>query len=159
MPVSNVRIVVPGGTPLANGELGMDTQGRLGYYSAALGRLVLLPEPAEMPSFGYTGPLVVYTGQARYYFDYPVSYVSGRASVGTAPAGAGVVVDVRKNGTSIFPTTGNRPVISIGTNSGVSGPADTPAFAAGDYMTVDIVSIGTTTSGADLTFVPRMRRT
>jgi hypothetical protein len=74
-----------------------------------------------------------------------------RASVGTAPTTQSVIVDVNKNGTTIFTTQGNRPTIAAGANTDASSTPDVTAFAAGDYMTVDVDQIGTGTVGADLT--------
>jgi hypothetical protein len=72
------------------------------------------------------------------------------ASVGTAPTGASILVDVTKNGTSIFTTQGNRPTIAIGAFSGVSGVPEL-TWAAGEYLTVDVDQIGSTVAGSDLT--------
>jgi hypothetical protein len=74
-----------------------------------------------------------------------------RIGVGTAPTGASVIVDVKKNGTTIFTTTGNRPAISAGGFSGVSGTPDTPSVTTNDYLTVDVSQVGSTVAGSDLT--------
>jgi hypothetical protein len=79
--------------------------------------------------------------------------VSGiRASVGTAPAGAPVIIDVNKNGTSLFTTQANRPTIAAAANtSGNVTIMDVTTVAPGEYLTIDIDQIGSTTAGADLT--------
>lgn len=72
-------------------------------------------------------------------------------SVGTAPTGASIDVDVMLNGATIFSTTANRPKITAGNNTGVSGVPDTTIVAVGDYLRVDVLGVGTTIPGADLT--------
>lgn len=105
-------------------------------------------------SFSYSGALAVLTGTDRFYNltgrTLTVSQVV--ASVGTAPAGASIIVDVRKNGSTIFTTTANRPSISAGSNFGTNGGTpDVPTIANGEYWTVDVVQVGSTTAGASLT--------
>lgn len=79
--------------------------------------------------------------------------VEVRTAVGTAPTGSTILVDVNKNGTTIFTTQGNRPSIAI---SGFLSAAAVPdaaaaAYVAGDYVTVEIDQKGSTIAGSDLT--------
>lgn len=69
----------------------------------------------------------------------------------TAPVGAALIVDVNKDGTTIFTTQGNRPSIADGANTGDSGTPDVTALAEGDRLDVDIDQVGSTTAGSDLT--------
>jgi hypothetical protein len=106
-----------------------------------------------VPPFTYSGTLaVVNPGTARWYNEtgrtLTVSKV--RASVGTAPTGSSITVDVRKNGTTMFTGGTDRPVITAGTNTDTGIPAVT-SIASGDYLTVDVVAVGSTVAGADLT--------
>lgn len=64
------------------------------------------------------------------------------ASVGTAPSGVDLTMVVKKNGTSISSAF----TITAGTNTGVAVLTDT-AFAAGDYITVEVTQTG---SASDL---------
>jgi hypothetical protein len=73
-----------------------------------------------------------------------------RALVGTAPVGADLIVDVNKNGTTIFTTQGNRPTIADGNTSDTSGTPDVTALAVGDVLSIDVDQIGSGTAGADL---------
>ena len=78
-----------------------------------------------------------------------------RASLGTAPSGSAMLIDVRKNGitgaNSIFTASSisipsgsiTSGLISSGFNSGSS-------VASGDYLTVAITQVGSTTAGSDL---------
>jgi hypothetical protein len=89
-------------------------------------------------------------GRSRYYVEAPSTIASVRASVDSSPIGSDVVVDVNKNGSTIFTTQANRPRIAPGQNTDVSVP-DVPSVSAGDYLTVDIDSVGSSYPGAWLT--------
>lgn len=106
-----------------------------------------------------TGNLTVQAGKSRIYVENASVIESVRASVNTAPAGGPVTVDVNLNGTSIYGTQANRPNIIAGANTALGGAPTSTAVAAGQYITVDVDAIGTTTAGADLTVVIRLRRT
>lgn len=104
--------------------------------------------------YSYSGILAVSTGTFRLYNDMGSTWTiqAVRASVGTAPVGASVIIDILKNGTTIFTTTANRPTITAGAfTSGKVTAIDVPSVADGDYLTVNIVQIGSTTAGSDLT--------
>lgn len=104
------------------------------------------------PVFARSGTLVVATGQGRFYFESARTILSVRASVGTAPTGAAIIIDVKRNGTTIFTTQANRPTIAINAfTSGLVTNMDVNTVAAGDYLTVDIAQVGSTAAGADLT--------
>jgi len=99
-----------------------------------------------------SGPLSVSTGVSRFYADDYYYLSSVRASVNTAPVGASIIVDVLKNGSTIFTTTANRPTITAGTNSAISAaPPDLLFVVPGDYLTVNVAQVGTGNPGADLT--------
>ena len=78
-----------------------------------------------------------------------------RASLGSAPSGSAMLIDVRKNGitgaNSIFTASSisipsgsiTSGLISSGFNSGSS-------VASGDYLTVAVTQVGSTTAGSDL---------
>lgn len=141
-----------------NAGTGVDGQ-VLTYTSTAPGGLswATPPNPAHTLTFSLTsfyksGTLTVTTGTNRLPIDGTYTIVGTRLMVGTAPVGASLIIDVKKNGTTIYTTQANRPTIASGQNAG--GPGATPdvtALAAGDYLTVDIAQIGSTTAGADLT--------
>lgn len=76
------------------------------------------------------------------------------AYVKTAPTGASILIDINKNGTSIWNTTqANRLAITAGNNSGDQTSFDTTSLAEGDVLTFDIDQVGSSVSGADLTIV------
>lgn len=102
-------------------------------------------------TFTVTSALAVSTGGPRWYSPYALTITEVRASVGTSPTGASVVIDVNKNGTTIFTTQSNRPTIAAGNNTDLADAINVSSVAAGDYLTVDIDQVGSTTPGSDLT--------
>ena len=70
-------------------------------------------------------------------------------SLGTPASGSSVIVDVKKNGASIFSSPANRAVIAAGQIAGVSAYSGT-VITATDYLTVEIAQVGAGTPGEDL---------
>jgi len=118
----------------------------------------VLAVPIEAYTFSVTGAVAVATGRSRIYLegDYVVETV--RAAVNTPPTGAALLVDVNKNGTTIYADQSKRPSIAAGANSAVGNNPDVTTLAAGDYLTVDVDQVGSTVAGADLTVTVRVRR-
>ena len=93
------------------------------------------------------GTLYVLNGSARWYAPRAVTIQSMTAYVQTAPLGSSLSLRVNKNGSSI-----QTPTITTGNTSGsLTGLSDT--MNAGDYLTVDITAIGSSTAGANLNLV------
>jgi len=105
--------------------------------------------PAEA-AFDIQGPLGV--------FDKVVQRMIGRAGTITkvviyadvAPLVTDIIIDIRKNGTTIFTNPNNRPRVT----AGATGPLeyttiDVPAFSANDRFTIDIKQVGTGTTGGE----------
>lgn len=80
-----------------------------------------------------------------------LTIVKVKVVVKTAPTGAALIVDVNKNGTTIFTTQGGRPSIAIGNTTDDSDTPDVTALAETDKLTIDIDQVGSTIAGADLT--------
>jgi hypothetical protein len=131
-----------------------------GWYDLdSAGTERLLTHAIEAYPFSVNGALTVRTGVSRIYLEGNYTFETCRASVGTAPTGATLIVDVKKNGTTIYSTQSARPTIAI---SGFSANGNSPAittFASGDYLTVDIAQIGSTVAGSDLVVTIRLRKT
>jgi hypothetical protein len=73
-------------------------------------------------------------------------------SVNTAPTGANaILVDIHKNGTTIFTNQAHRPTITAGNFSGSTTDIDVPAFADGEYLQACVDQVGSTVKGSDLT--------
>lgn len=94
---------------------------------------------------------------------YPIkggtyTIISVAAYANTAPTGASMIIDVNKNGTTIFGTQGNRPTIAAGSNAATVGAFSVSSLADGDRISVDVDQVGSTVAGSDLTVVVRMKR-
>lgn len=109
--------------------------------------------------FTQQGPLAVGIGTTA----YPISggtftILSIAARVTGASAGSSVIVDVNKNGVSIFGTQSNRPTIAAGSYNATVGAYSVIQVTDGDYLSVDIDQVGSTSSGAHLVLVIRLQR-
>jgi hypothetical protein len=113
----------------------------------------------DLVTFGKEGTLSVQTGKGRFYLPFSATLLGVRAAVNTVPTGASIIVDLLRNGTTVFPTNpGDRPTIAAGTNASDEEVPDTTTLNAGDYLTSNIAQVGSTIAGADLTVVVRYRR-
>jgi ssDNA-binding replication factor A large subunit len=102
-------------------------------------------------TFTRPGILAVETGNTRLRFASSRKIISISATVNTQPTGSAVIVDVLKNGTTVFTTQANRPTIAVGTNSSTDQVPDVTQINPGDYLTVQIAQVGSTVAGSDLT--------
>ncbi len=112
----------------------------------------------DLSAFSKSGVLTTGAGVARLPIGAACSIVSVRAMVGTAPTGSAILVDVNKNGTTIFTTQGNRPSIAAAGNASGAAVPDVTSLAAGDFLTVDVDQIGSTVAGSDLTVIVTVTR-
>lgn len=104
--------------------------------------------------FSRSGNAAVVTGTHRGPIPFNCTITAIMVMVGTAPTGASIIVDVNKNGVTVFTTQANRPTIAASANSsGVVTNMDVTSLAAGDYLTVDIDQVGSTVTGADISVV------
>lgn len=93
------------------------------------------------------------TGTAKYTFRMPYDLVlSGvKSSVAVAPTGSTLIVDIKRNGTTILST-----LLSIDATEKTSKTAATPAVISNaslsedDEITIDITQVGSTVAGAGL---------
>jgi hypothetical protein len=106
----------------------------------------------SMITFSSTGSLSVTTGTIRYLFPFAATILGVSAAINTAPTGSSVLVDVNKNGTTVFTTQANRPEIAASANSsGTESVPDVTSISSGDFLQVDIDQVGSTVAGSDLT--------
>lgn len=112
-------------------------------------------DTAAVQSVEWTQPGVVSigTGQPRWYPPSDIEILRVRASVGTAPTGASLIVDVNRNGASIFSDQTHRPEIDIGAFTDLATDIDDTFAASTDYFTVDHDQVGSTVAGSDLTVI------
>lgn len=81
-----------------------------------------------------------------------LTIIKAYAVVKTASGGLPILIDINKNGTSIWSVTqGNRLSITAGATTANQTVFDTTQLADGDQLTIDIDQIGSVTAGADLT--------
>jgi len=71
-------------------------------------------------------------------------------SVSDAPTGANLIVDVHKNGTTIFTNQAHRPTIIAGQTTGFTVDIDVATWADGSYLEVAVDQIGSTIAGSNL---------
>lgn len=108
----------------------------------------------------WAGPstLTVKEGDYEIPFSGAFEIIDVEARVKTQPTGSAIIVDVHKNGSTIFTTPGDRPTIATSTNSDIAIPNVT-AGADGDYLRVDVDQIDSNAIGQGLTVTIRYRRT
>jgi hypothetical protein len=105
-------------------------------------------QPITSYPFSVTGPLQPMRGTVRLPIPINGTILSITMTVDTAPFGTPIIADVHKNGSSIFLPV-NRPNIPSGYHN-VEVVPDVTALTAGDYLTVDIVQVGSSVRGSDL---------
>ena len=71
-------------------------------------------------------------------------------SAGTGPTGSAIIVDVNKDGTTIFTNQAHRPQIAAGQTTGYTDDIDVPVWGNGSYLTVDVDQIGSGVPGANV---------
>lgn len=132
---------------IANGYASLDSGGKVPASQ--------LPATSVIRTYAFsnTGTLSATGGTHRLYNDTGAAWTiqSVRASVGTVPTGASVIIDVNVNGTTIFTTQANRPTIAASTNtSGKVTNMNVTTVVDGAYLTVDVDQTGSIVAGSDL---------
>jgi len=90
------------------------------------------------------------SGALRWSSARAITIIAVRANVATAPVGQSVIVDVNKNGVTVFSNQANRPTIPAAGTTDDADAINVPAVAAGEYLTADVDQVGSTTPGSDL---------
>ena len=127
-----------------------------GVLTGTFSNLAYVDPPLYGIPFTKTGTLTVTAGALRFPIFKTTTILGAIATVNTAPQGTfPIILDITKNGTSIYTTTNNRPTIAVGTNiSQVPYLAPNVSTATlGDYLQVNILQVGDSTAGSDLTVV------
>jgi hypothetical protein len=102
--------------------------------------------PGLVPIFTRQNDISPVFGLTRFYFEDTRTIVSIRASVGTPSVGSPVVVSTKVNGVSIG-------TIYIAEGEYTNTLTTSYTVNAGDYTTVDILAVGSTYSGSDLSVI------
>lgn len=71
-------------------------------------------------------------------------------SVGTAPTGASIVINLKKNGTTVLSTQAIIDATEFTSLTGTNPVVSVPGFIKGDKITAEIVQVGSTIAGLDL---------
>lgn len=108
------------------------------------------PNHEETLHFFVAGTQTTGTKKAAAIVGLAGTIVDVRAYLDTAPTTSSFIIDVNKNGTTIFTTQANRPTVAIAGNASTTTAPDVTAVAAGDRITVDCDQIGSGTAGSDL---------
>jgi hypothetical protein len=93
--------------------------------------------------YNYPGALATSAGTARWYSMGTTDVIRTTARVTTAPTGAPLSLRIRKNGESLF-------LLNISAGSYEAETTTAINMVEDNYITVDIVSVGTGASGSDL---------
>ena len=109
--------------------------------------------------FTHAGPLQVGIGTTA----YPIkggtfTILTVAAMLASAPTGSSVIIDVNKNGTTIYGNQSFRPTIAAAATQAVAGTHSVSQVTDGDYITVDIDQVGSVSPGAHLVVVIRLQR-
>jgi hypothetical protein len=102
--------------------------------------------------FSVYGNLAIFVGDFKVYNDTPnnKTIYAVRSSVGIAPVGSAAIVDILNSGSTIFTST--KCNISSGsvTSGSVTGFNSLATVTPGQYLTMSVTQVGSTTTGADL---------
>jgi lipoprotein signal peptidase len=109
-------------------------------------------------SLGVNTPLTVGTDKTTWeIINWPCTLQSVKIAAKTAPTGTSVILDIlySTNGgttfTSLWATNqANRPTMAAGSNSGTTSTFDTGTLAAGTLLRIDVIQIGSTIPGQDV---------
>lgn len=107
----------------------------------------------QTQTWAWSGTAQVVAGTGRWYnrTGGTVTIAGVWVSADTAPTGSSIIVDVHKNGTTIFTNQANRPVVAAGSNGGTMATPAVTAVADGDYLVVDVDQVGSTVAGSNIT--------
>jgi hypothetical protein len=93
---------------------------------------------------GFQGELT--TGQNKSFpieCPYDGTFEKWRFELDPPDATGSTIVDVHKNGTTIWSTQSNRPTLATGASNAVGTVFNTTTFSKGDRLTLDLDQIGT----------------
>jgi hypothetical protein len=82
---------------------------------------------------------------------YATTITKAYINATTGPTGADYIVDINKNGSTIWATQGNRLKIVAGATSGTQTSFNTTSLVEGDLLTIDVDQVGSTIPGQSVT--------
>lgn len=104
-------------------------------------------------SFYIDDILEIGTNQMSIIIPRALKIIDIRLTVDIAPTGADLIIDINKNGTTLYTTQANRPIIAIDGTSIQAILPDIITLAIGDKLTLDIDQIGSTIAGENLSVI------
>lgn len=124
-----------------------DVDGALYYNGNAIGGS---GGGADSVMLNQPGAVTVLSGSARWYAPGNITVDDVMVACGVAPTGQDLIIDVKKNGVSIFNST--KPTVTAGQNAGSTvAPYVATTMTDTDYLTVDVTQVGSENPGADMT--------
>lgn len=105
---------------------------------------------SSFQTFSGPGTLLVVTGMARFYALEDMTIDAVSVSCGNPPTGSSIVVDINRNGSTIYTNQANRPTITANNYLALATTPDITTLNQGDYLTVDIDQVGLVYPGSDL---------
>lgn len=138
------------------------TAGRIPLYTAiaAAGAITTVTDKralmrVEAPkvrgiAFYIDGILAVETQAMSFVSPLAITVSEVRLSVDVAPVGSDLIVDIHKNGVTMFTTQANRPTITAGNTSATSAAPDITSIDVGDLITIEIDQVGSSVAGSNL---------
>jgi hypothetical protein len=118
--------------------------GALGWDDVGSG--VFGSDAEVLETYSLAGTLLVSTGVLRWYPIYAGELLIVHAALGGAPAGSALTLAVKKNGAAV-----STPSIAAGAHTATDDVSAAPVvFVAGDFFTVDVTAVGSSSPGTDL---------
>lgn len=129
--------------------------GKALVYDHTLGRMTFMTAGGATKTrsiaFHLHGDLAVETGAVSFIAPMNLTITNIKASVDVAPIGSSVLLDINKNGTSMY--TGGTYIMIPNTGTGIGYIQTLPTtktIALGDVISVDVDQVGSTTAGKNL---------
>lgn len=104
-------------------------------------------------SFYIDGVLAVETNAMSIIAPCALTITEIGLAVDVAPTGAGLIIDVNKNGTTMYTTQANRPTVAADGTSATATDPDVTSIAKGDKISIDIDQVGSTVAGENLSAI------
>lgn len=126
----------------ANGSITLPEGSKIGQVPIRAGE-----EPTQYVQLNQAGELSIMTGTVRWYVPSDITVEKIIANLGEAPVGSNINIRLNKNGVS-FHTISVLENVTQNTSNNLNLTAN-----EGDYFTVDITGVGSSTAGSDLNLV------